>query len=160
MGTQRGWGSFLKSRSYAQEPTGAATDQGKEFNSSRSYCTGICRRLPTRCARLLLPLGRTSSSAWHGLFTWYWHVDLCAREGIPFVLGHALYMKSIHGGEAKHEKIDAHTIAVLPHGGMLLQASVYPQRGVRPARPLTALHVSHTQTGGAAGAHPDHQEPV
>ena len=53
-------------------------------------------------------------------------MDLCAREGIPFVLGHALYMKSIHGGEAKHEKIDAHTIAVLPHGGMLLQASVYP----------------------------------
>jgi hypothetical protein len=23
--------------------------------------------------------------------------DLCAREGIPFVLGHALMMKAIHG---------------------------------------------------------------
>ena len=34
-------------------------------------------------------------------FTWYWLADLCAREGIPFVLGHALYMKAIHGGKAK-----------------------------------------------------------
>jgi hypothetical protein len=24
------------------------------------------------------------------IFTWYWLADLCAREGIPFVLGHAL----------------------------------------------------------------------
>jgi transposase len=60
------------------------------------------------------------------LFTWYWLADLCAREGIPFVLGHALYMKAIHGGKAKNEKIDAHKIAVLLRGGMLPQAYVYP----------------------------------
>ena len=24
------------------------------------------------------------------IFTWYWLADLCAREAIPFVLGHAL----------------------------------------------------------------------
>ena len=53
------------------------------------------------------------------LFTWYWLADLCAREGIPFVLGHALYMQAIHGGKAKHDKIDAHKIAVLLRGGML-----------------------------------------
>ena len=35
------------------------------------------------------------------MFTWYWLADLCSREGIPFVLGHALYMKAIHGGKAK-----------------------------------------------------------
>jgi hypothetical protein len=29
------------------------------------------------------------------IFTWYWLADLCARESIPFVLGHALYMKAI-----------------------------------------------------------------
>ena len=27
------------------------------------------------------------------IFTWYWLADLCVREGITFVLGHALYMK-------------------------------------------------------------------
>jgi hypothetical protein len=60
------------------------------------------------------------------LFTWYWLADLCAQEGIPFVLGYALYMKAIHGGKAKNAKIDAHKIAVLLRGGMLPQADVYP----------------------------------
>src|ERR671931_632209 len=60
------------------------------------------------------------------MFTWYWLADLCAREGIAFVLGHALYMKAIHGGKAKNDKIDAHKIAVLLRGGMLPLAYVYP----------------------------------
>jgi transposase len=60
------------------------------------------------------------------IFTWYWLADLCACEGIPFVLGHALYMKAIHGGKAKNDKIDAQKIAVLLRGGMLPQAYVYP----------------------------------
>src|SRR5919106_4227457 len=60
------------------------------------------------------------------IFTWYWLADLCAQEGIPCVLGHALYMKAIHGGKAKNDKLDAHKIAVLLRGGMLPQAYVYP----------------------------------
>src|SRR5262249_47951683 len=60
------------------------------------------------------------------IFTWDWLADLCAREGIPFVLGHALSMKAIHGGKAKNDKIDAQKIAVLLRGGMLPQAFVYP----------------------------------
>ncbi|OGQ75976.1 MAG: IS110 family transposase [Deltaproteobacteria bacterium RIFCSPLOWO2_12_FULL_60_16] len=60
------------------------------------------------------------------IFTWYWLADLCAKENIPFVLGHALYMKAIHGGKAKNDKIDAHKIAVLLRGGMLPMAYVYP----------------------------------
>ena len=60
------------------------------------------------------------------IFTWYWLADLCTREGIAFVLGHALYMKAIHGGKAKNDKIDSQKIAVLLRGGMLPQAYVYP----------------------------------
>jgi transposase len=60
------------------------------------------------------------------IFTWYWLADLCVREGIPFILGHALYMKAIHGGKAKNDRIDAQKIAVLLRGGMLPQAYVYP----------------------------------
>jgi transposase len=56
------------------------------------------------------------------IFTWYWLADLCAQEQIPFVLGHALSMKAIHGGKAKNDKIDAQKIAVLLRGGMLPQA--------------------------------------
>ena len=60
------------------------------------------------------------------IFTWYWLADLCAREGIDFVLGHALYMKAIHGGKAKNDRIDALKIATLLRGGMLPQSYVYP----------------------------------
>ena len=69
------------------------------------------------------------------IFTWYWLADLCARENIAFVLGHALYMKAIHGGKAKNDKIDAHKIAVLLRGGMLPMAYVYPA-GMRSTRDL------------------------
>ena len=60
------------------------------------------------------------------IFTWYWLADLCAQHGLPFVLGHALYMKAIHGGKAKNDRIDARKIAVLLRGGMIPQAYVYP----------------------------------
>ena len=60
------------------------------------------------------------------IFPWYWLADLCAQEGLPFVLGHALYMKAIHGGKAKNDKIDSQKIAVLLRGGMLPQAYVSP----------------------------------
>jgi transposase len=60
------------------------------------------------------------------IFTWYWLADLCVQEGIPFVLGHALYMRAIHGGKAKNDKIDSQKIATLLRGGMLPQAYVYP----------------------------------
>jgi transposase len=60
------------------------------------------------------------------MFTWYWLADLCAKEGLAFVLGHALYMKAIHGGKAKNDKIDAHKIAVLLRGGRFPLAYVYP----------------------------------
>jgi hypothetical protein len=60
------------------------------------------------------------------IFTWYWLADLGAHEGLPFVLGHALYMQAIHGGKAKNARLDARKIAVLLRGGMLPQAYVYP----------------------------------
>jgi transposase len=60
------------------------------------------------------------------IFTWYWLADLCAEQGIAFVLGHALYMKAIHGGKAKNDRIDSQKIAALLRGGMLPQAYVYP----------------------------------
>jgi transposase len=60
------------------------------------------------------------------LFTWYWLADLCAAQGIPFVLGPALYMQAIHGGKAKNDQIDSQKIAALLRGGMLPQAYVSP----------------------------------
>ena len=48
------------------------------------------------------------------MFTWSWLADVCAAEGITFVLRHARALKAIHGGKAKNDKIDSHKIAVLP----------------------------------------------
>ena len=88
------------------------------------------------------------------MFAWYWLADLCARENVPFVLGHALYMKAIHGGKTKNDKIDAHKIATLLRGGTLAQAYVYPA-GMRETRDLLrrrsffvrhrALLIAHVQ---------------
>ena len=78
------------------------------------------------------------------IFPWYWLADLCAREGIPFVLGHALSMKAMHGGKAKNDKIDAQKIAVLLRGGMLPQASVYPA-AMRATRDLLRRRIHLTR---------------
>ena len=87
-----------------------------------------------------------------GVFTWYWLADLCAREGIPFVLGHALYMKAIHGGKAKNDKIDAQKIAVLLRGGMLPQAYVYPAE-MRATRDLLRRRMYLTRKRAELLAH-------
>jgi transposase len=60
------------------------------------------------------------------MFAWYWLSDLCTKENIVFVLGHALYMKAIHGGKAKNDRIDSHKIAVFLRGGTIPMAYVYP----------------------------------
>jgi transposase len=86
------------------------------------------------------------------VFTWYWLADLWAREGIPFVLGHALYMKAIHGGKAKNDKIDAQKIAVLLRGGMLPQAYVYPA-AMRATRDLLRRRMHLTRKRAELLAH-------
>src|SRR6267142_6379328 len=89
------------------------------------------------------------------IFTWYWLADLCAREGLPFVLGHALYMKAIHGGKAKNDKIDAQKIAVLLRGGILPQAYVYPAE-MRATRDLLRRRMHLMRKRGALLAHVHH----
>ena len=48
---------------------------------------------------------------------WYWVADFCEDHGIHFILGHALYMKAIHGGKTKNDRIDSYKIAKLMRGG-------------------------------------------
>ena len=62
------------------------------------------------------------------MFSWYWIADLCNQMNIAFVLGHALYMKAIHGGKTKNDKIDSKKIASLLRAKMLPMAYAYPQK--------------------------------
>src|SRR2546428_4333692 len=102
----------------------------------RSWCIAICPPARNRFSRPSPPYREGLVVAVECIFTWYWLADLCMQEGIPFVLGHALYMKAMHGGKAKNDKIDSHKIAVLLRGGMLPQAYVYPaeRRATRDLR--------------------------
>jgi transposase len=86
------------------------------------------------------------------IFTWYWLADLCAREGIEFVLGHALYMKAIHGGKAKNDRIDSLKIATLLRGGMVPQAYAYPA-GMRATRDLLRRRLHLVRKRGQLLAH-------
>ncbi len=65
------------------------------------------------------------------------------EEGIPFTPGHALYMKAIHRGKAKNDRIDSGKIAAMLRGGMFPMAYVYPakMRALRDLlrRPLQTL---------------------
>ena len=57
---------------------------------------------------------------------WYWVSDFCEDLSIDFILGHALYMKAIHGGKTKNDRIDSFKIANLIRGGNFPLAYVYP----------------------------------
>ncbi len=86
------------------------------------------------------------------MFTWYWLADVCAAEGITFVLGHALAMKAIHGGKAKNDKIDSQKIAGLLRGGLLPQAYVYPA-AMRSTRDLLRRRLHLVRKRGQLLAH-------
>jgi transposase len=123
----------------------------------------VCHRnIPTKpeaFLRLIKPYRDDLVVGAECMFTWYWLADLCADEKIDFVLGHALYMRAIHGGKAKNDKIDSHKIAVLLRGGSFPLAYVYP-KSMRATRDLLRCrnhlsrkrselyaHISNEQTG-------------
>src|SRR5262245_59498628 len=76
------------------------------------------------------------------IFTWYWLADLCAQEGISFVLGHALYMKAIHGGKAKNDKIDSQKIAALLRGGSFHRHTSIRRRCAPPVTSCGVARIS------------------
>ena len=66
-------------------------------------------------------------------FNWYWLADLCNQQKLRFLLGHALYLKAIHGGKTKTDRIDSERLAMLLRGGNFPTGYVYPSdmRGTR-----------------------------
>jgi transposase len=99
----------------------------------------VCDRNIACCPKAFLktiaPLGDGIVVGVECMFSWYWLADLCQAENIPFVLGHALYMRLIHGGKGKNDRIDAGKIARLLRGGTFPLAYAYP-KGMRETRDL------------------------
>jgi transposase len=69
------------------------------------------------------------------MFGWYWLADACQQAGLHFVLAHALYLRAIHGGKNKNDRIDSEKIAHLLRSHLIPPAYVYPAA----QRPLRAL---------------------
>ncbi len=74
-------------------------------------------------------LGKIAISA-EACFPYYWLADFCRQNNIELLLGHALYMKHIHGGKAKNDRIDSEKIAMLTINHMLPFAYAYPSENV------------------------------
>ena len=68
-------------------------------------------------------------------FNWYWLADACCEAGIEFVLAHSLYLKHIHGGKNKNDRIDSEKLAHLLRANLIPPAYAYPAAR-RPTRAL------------------------
>jgi transposase len=94
--------------------------------------------IPTDFSRLLKhlkPFLPSIAVCAESTFNWYWLADGCTKHGIPFYLGHALYMKLIHGSKAKNDRIDSHTLAHLLRVNSFPPAYPYPEQ-MRATRDL------------------------
>ena len=83
---------------------------------------------------------------------WYWVSDFCNDLGVDFILGHALYMKAIHGGKAKNDRIDSFKITKLIRGGNFPLAYVYPKK-MRATRDLLRRRTKIVRHGADLKAH-------
>src|SRR6266576_460282 len=58
-------------------------------------------------------------------FGWYWLADACQDVGLTFVLAHALYVKAIHGGKNKNDRVDSEKLTHLLRSNLIPPAHVY-----------------------------------
>jgi hypothetical protein len=57
---------------------------------ARSWYTAISKPVRRRYDQVIAPSRDDLVIAVAYMVAWYWPADLCAQEGIPYVLGHAL----------------------------------------------------------------------
>ena len=68
------------------------------------------------------------------------------------MLGHALYLKAIHGGKKKNDRIDSEKLAYLLRGGNFAVAYAYPE-GWRSTRNLLRRRTHYVRRRGQTMAH-------
>ncbi len=85
-------------------------------------------------------------------FNWYWLVDACFDAGIECVLAHALYLKHIHGGKNKNDRIDSEKLAHLLRANLIPPSYIYPSEQ-RPVRALLRQRMSYVWERAALKTH-------
>jgi transposase len=111
-----------------------------------------CPADPDRLFKLIEPYLEDLILGVECMHCWYWVADFCEEKKIKFILGHALYMRAIHGGKAKNDRIDSLKIAKLMRGGNFPMAYVYP-REMRPTRDLMRRRTNLVRHGANLKAH-------
>ncbi len=101
---------------------------------------------------VLAPFRHDIVLAAESCYGWYWVADFCADQGIEFILGHALYMKAIHGAKTKNDRVDSKKIALLAQSGMFPLAYVYPRKK-RALRDLLRRRLTFVWQRGKLAAH-------
>jgi len=85
--------------------------------------------------KLVQPYRHSLTVCCECMFGWYWLADACEQAGLHFVLAHALYLRAIHGGKNKNDRIDSEKIAHLLRTNLIPPSYVYPA-ALRPLRAL------------------------
>jgi len=85
--------------------------------------------------KLIQPYRHSLTVCCECMFGWYWLADACQAAGLTFVLAHALYLKLIHGGKNKNDRVDSEKLAHLLRSNLIPPAYVYPA-ALRPLRAL------------------------
>ena len=116
---------------HAKEMYACVVDQTGKKQLHRNFKT----RQSDKFFDQIQPLGKNLVVGCESTFNWYWLADACHQRNIPFVLGHALYLKAIHGGKVKNDKLDSEKLAMLLRGGNFTTAYAYPKQ-LRATRDL------------------------
>ena len=108
---------------HANEMYACVIDQSGKKLLHKNFKT----RQPEKLFDSLQPYGSDVVVGCESTFNWYWLCDACEEKKIPFILGHALYLKAIHGGKVKSDKIDSEKLARLLRGGNFALSYAYPK---------------------------------
>src|SRR5262245_774368 len=84
--------------------------------------------------KLVSPYKHSLTVCCECMFGWYWLADACQAAGLPFVLAHALYVKAIHGGKNKNDRIDSEKLSHLLRSTSFRRLTFTPLSCVRCAR--------------------------
>jgi transposase len=85
--------------------------------------------------KLIAPYRHDLTVCVESMFGWYWLSDACEAANINLVLAHALYLKAIHGGKNKNDRLDSEKIAHLLRSNLIPPSYRYPA-ALRPLRGL------------------------
>src|SRR4030095_1352055 len=85
--------------------------------------------------KLIKPYQHSLTVCCECMFGWYWLADACQAAGLPFVRAHRLYVRAIHGGKNKNDRVDSEKLTHLLRSNLIPPAYVYPTE----QRPLRAL---------------------